>query len=564
MRGVLHARKSVLLVLIMVSMLLISACDSDNTPTVPVPTATTAQSVPATATTVQSVAPTATTPTQANTNPTATTAANNQPTPAPKGSLGGAKAGTISQITRPAPKGDLAKHDLSVAKHDTPLEELEARKTPTTTPEPTPTEEVSTQNGNVPDGWTVVLDDDFSQGDSGTWIVGDAGNFSTDLEDGKLVMTAQGGYGFFNWADETDNWDNGYISATVEIDGSGVVGLAARASKIDGNWNDVLCLISASGNYSIYVELDGGSQRVASGRNTAIKKNDVNELAVLGDGQDFTFFVNGKAIKTFSGGDVEEGAWGTYVESPTGDTTTGAFSRILFMAPGEEPSEPTATATTEEGEATATATVEEEEATATPTAGTSENAIVSTDFSQDEGTWYTGSGIGYSVSVEDGELAVESDSPNGVVATSADEALDITDGRIEATLRIEDGSEDNPGFVGVSARSQEFASDFEDWSQIFCGISVAGVYSCDRLSMAASGIINFKELLHGETDSIDPSGQNTITLTGKGSRWTFEINGVKVGSFTDNSVKEGAWGVLVLSGDDITTGFFSEISIFED
>jgi hypothetical protein len=81
--------------------------------------------------------------------------------------------------------------------------------------------------------------------------------------------------------------------------------------------------------------------------------------------------------------------------------------------------------------------------------------------------------------------------------------------------------------------------------------------------MADDNTISFTEVLQGQTDSINDGEQNVISLTGKGSRWTFEINGTKVGSFTDNSVKEGAWGVLVKSGSDTTTGFFSKIEVFE-
>jgi hypothetical protein len=81
--------------------------------------------------------------------------------------------------------------------------------------------------------------------------------------------------------------------------------------------------------------------------------------------------------------------------------------------------------------------------------------------------------------------------------------------------------------------------------------------------MASDGTINFKEVLRGQTDSIVDGEQNVLSLTGKGSRWTFEINGTKVGSFTDNSVKQGAWGVLVMSGGDTTAGFFSKVEVFE-
>jgi hypothetical protein len=529
MRRALHAPKTVLALMMVVSMLLMSACD--NTPATPVPSPTT----------VQSVAPTA----------TAQQSSTDLATPATTGQLGGAKPGTITRITRSSPKGDLANRSFAQAKHDTPFEVFE-RGTPTPTEvEPTPTEGPSVDG--VPEDWAVILDSDFSEGDPGTWLTGEADGFSSILEDGKMVMTAEDGIGFYNWAEETDNWTDGYVMATFEMDGPGVVGLSARVSSSGGVFNDVVCIISASaGNYACYTELEGDDEKVAGGRSSAVKKTGVNELALLGIGEEFTFIINGKTIKTFTVEGIEEGSWGTYVGSPPGETTSGMFERILFMGPGGDPDEPTVTPEPVD------------DTTATPTPGSGdETVILSTDFSEDGGTWFTGGEEGFSISVTDGELVAEISTPQNLITSSAEEILEVGDARIEATLRIEDSAEENPGWVGVSARSQEFSTNHEDLAQIFCGISTSGAFTCDRLSMAGNNTVNFKEVLHGQTDSIDATGENTISLTGKGNRWTFEINGTKVGSFTDNSVKEGAWGVLVLAGDEGTTGFFSKIEVFE-
>ncbi|MGA7730272.1 MAG: hypothetical protein WCD37_03255 [Chloroflexia bacterium] len=544
-------RKSVLLVMVMVSMLLMSACD--NTPATPVPAPT--------ATTAQSTAPTATTQ-QSNSNDvpaTATVTSGGQATPATTGALGGAKGSTFTRVSRSAPKGDLTNRTLGVARQTAPFEALE-RGTPTVQPVATPTEEVATEEGAIPEDWTVILDSDFSDGDSGTWLTGTEGGISSEIDGDKLVMSAEG-TGFYNWADETINWTDGYISATLELDGPGIVGLSARVSKTGGKFSDIVAIFGNNGNYAIYREVDGQNERVANGRSSAIKKNGVNEIALLGVGEDFTFFINGKKVRSFTEGEIGEGAWGTYIESIPEETTTASFSRILFMGPGDEPIEdPTATP-----EADATETIEpDDDVTPTATTGTTdETVILSTDFSEDGGTWLTGAGDTFRVEVDGGELVVESSTANGVVATSAEEVMEVADARIEATVRIEDASEDEQGFVGLSARSQEFATGYEDWSQVFCGINNSGAYSCNRLTMADDNTINFKEVLAGQTDSINDGEQNVISLTGKGSRWTFEINGTKVGSFTDNSVKEGAWGVLVKSGSDSTTGFFSKIEVFE-
>lgn len=551
MKRALHRRNSFLLFVVVASMLLMTACD--NTPATPVPTATTVQSVAPTATTVQSTG-----------NPTAAA------TPVTSGGIRRAPVGSVTNIERSEPKGELSSHTLEVSNRDAALNSLEARNTPTPQAEATPTEEVATQNGNAPEDWVVILESDFSTEDTGSWMVGEEDGFSSTLEDGRLVQTAEDGTGFFNWADETDNWTDGYISATIELDGDGFGGLTAKLSREDGNWFDIICGISTAGTYGCYKEVDSQNEKMAGGRSSAIKKTGINELALLGVGDEFTFYINGKQVKQFSGEGLVEGTWGTYVESPQGTTTNMAIDRVLFMGPGEEPiDEPTPTAEpddpTEEPAPTDEPTEEPvDEPTATATTIVEENVIVSTDFSEDEGTWATGEGDTYSVRVEDGKLVVAALAAGNVVGTIPTEAGELADARIEATFLVEDtSSEDQPGFVGVSARSQEFLSDFEDWAQVFCGINNLGDYSCYRVSTGSDGSLNFKQIMGGNTSKIKADKENTIALTSNGSRWTFEINGSKVGSFSDNSQKEGGWGVLVLSGDDTTTGYFSQINVYD-
>ncbi|MEO8286246.1 MAG: hypothetical protein ABI670_07385 [Chloroflexota bacterium] len=581
-------RKSVLMVLAMVFMVILSACDmSPATPT-PAPSPTTAQVTAPTATTAaQSIAPTATT--QQTTTGQAT------PATAGKGKIGKASAGTFTSAERPAPKGDLATRSLQVAKGTAPFESIDPARATATVGEPEATATTAPSgSATVPEDWSVVLDSDFSDGDAGTWLTGDAGDISAGVEDGTYNMVVKDGSGFYTWAEETDNWTDGYISATLKLTGPGMVGLAARVAKTDGKFSDVVCVISNSGKYGCYTELNGENTKVAAAASSAIKRNGENTLALLGVGNELTFFINGKSIKTFPADDITEGAWGAYAETGPNTTTTGSFSHIVFMGPGEEPSDVTptaepdveATATTEpdveptatteevvetptaEPDVEGTATTEPDvEATATtpavtPTAGAG-NVIVSTDFANESGTWYTGEGDGYSVAVTDGELAVVSSNAHGIVATASEESMDLADARIEAVVRIEDESSDAPGFVGISGRSQEFATDYQDWSQIFCGINNNGDYTCDRLEQSENGTVDFTELLHGNVSTIEAGQPNTIALSAKGSRWTFEINGKKIGSFTDNSVKRGAWGVLVNSGDATTTGFYSKLSVFK-
>lgn len=555
---------------------LLAACDTSPATPTPAPTATTAAAATAT-TPANSQSATQTPAGISGGQATVTTV-----TSAGKGKLSTAKQGTLKPANPQSPKGDIAKKTIAAAKGKNLLTSIQPARATATRPSSRPTAtEVPSASPLYPEDWSVVVDSDFTTGDPGTWLTGDAGDLAADVADGAYNMTVKNGTGFYTWSDETSDWTDGYISATLTIKGNGYGGLVARLDKENDADTNVVCMISNGGRYGCYTEANGEIGVINEATSSDIKRNGENTIGLLAVGSDFVFYINGEATESFSNEDVTEGAWGAYVETPEDTTTVAQFSHILFMGPaGEEPTaepteeatiEPTEEATTEPTEeATAEATEEAtteptEEATTEPgeTPTVSGNVILETDFSQDPGTWYTGQGDGYSVDIVDGQLVVEYDTPQGLVTTSADEAQDLKDARFEATLTIKDESRSNPGYVGIFARGQQFDTDFQDWSQIFCGINNNSAYTCDLLSNADDGSINFTELIHGKTSAIKGNKENKIALIGKGSRWTFEINGTKVGSFTDNTVKSGAWGILVNSGDATTTGMISKIGIYK-
>ncbi len=591
MIGLFKTRKFVLSVLILAPVSLLAACDTSPASPTPVATPPTAQVV-ATATTqavpsatTQAAAPTSTTQQSVSGNSTPATGGN-------KGKLALAPFGSIKAAPSPAPRGDLAARSLSVAQSSSPFDTLSpARATVTIdNSQPTATEPPPATSNGVPDNWSVVLDSDFSTGDPGTWLTGASGNVSANVQDGTYDLVVKDGSGLYTWADETSDWTDGYISATLKITGPGWAGVAGRVSKTGTKFTDIVCEIGNAGTYGCYKDVSGQSTTMGKGSSSAIKRNGINTVALLATGSDFTFFINGKAVKTFTAPEVTEGAWGAYAETDQGSTTTGAFSEILFMGPGDlngavtptvEPTiEASATAVevqptdTIEAQPTDTAAATVRVVTRVPTAsvvtrGTvtptvnPANVIVSTDFSQDSGTWRTGQSAGFLIDVNNGELRVQAQNAHSIIATAPDESIDLADARIVGTVRIEDAGKTDHGFVGFSARSQEFSSNFADWSQIFCGINNTGAYTCDKLLSASDGTVNFTEVLHGKTSRISSSKPNTIALTGIGNRWTFEVNGFKMGSFTDNSVQHGAWGVLVTSGDAGITGYFSQVSVYK-
>src|SRR5436190_14934162 len=194
-----------------------------------------------------------------------------------KGKISTGKQGTLKPANPQAPKGDIAKKTIAAAKGKGLLTSIEPARATVTRPSSRPTAtEVPTSEPLVPEDWSVVLDSDFSTGDPGTWLIGDGGDIAADVDGGTYNMTVKNGSGFYSWSDETGDWTDGYISATLTIKGNGFGGLVARLSKEDEKSSNVVCMISNAGRYGCYTEVNGEVGVINEAASSAIKRNGEN------------------------------------------------------------------------------------------------------------------------------------------------------------------------------------------------------------------------------------------------------------------------------------------------
>lgn len=418
----------------------------------------------------------------------------------------------------------------------------------------------------VPNDWSVVVDNDFTTGDQGAWQVQEGANSSVAFTEDRLNLTAKNNGAAIALSTDIGVWTDGYISATVSITGQGGAGVISRAALTsDNKTNWVSCIIYNTGVGLCYKRYNSQDSLLFKGNTSAIKRNGVNTVALLARGQNYTFFVNGKPIKSFTESDVTNGEWLLYTDSGAA-STTGAYSRATFTGPTGDatPAVDTPAEDTPVAEDTPTTVP-----TAVPTVGRrpsptpapqqtpqgdAGNVIVSNDFSQGADNWPTASSEGTTIDVSNGEMLITEDAKRWM-EMAPKEAQDIGDARIVADVRLEDvASKASPGLAGVTARFQSG----DDFSQIVCGITAANSYVC--FSFSADGKTQ-TVLSKGQSSAIKPNKKNTLSLLGIGSRWTFQVNGQKMGSFTYNAVKSGAWGILVWGGDKPLKAHYSQVTI---
>jgi hypothetical protein len=206
--------------------------------------------------------------------------------------------------------------------------EISDKPAPTPTPSPTP---------NDIDG-KVLVDDDFEDGDPGSWHIGAREYNSVELEDGRLAVwvKARAGQAFGYYkvvANESEGLADGSITAEVEIEGDGPAGIIARADA-DDTWDHYVCVITNSREYACGT-LTGPNDEVfeiaLSGRAGVIKPDATNLLTLSAEGDTLTFSINEKLIGSFSDNAFERGFWGIYVGAYAGASSTAYYDRITIV-----------------------------------------------------------------------------------------------------------------------------------------------------------------------------------------------------------------------------------------
>lgn len=167
-----------------------------------------------------------------------------------------------------------------------------------------------------------------------------------------------------------------------------------------------------------------------------------------------------------------------------------------------------------------------------PAASTDEALVVNNSFDNgDNGSWPVGQEDGYSANVADGAYTLDLQKDNLYLFLGPDEATNVADGAIAARVRPE-----GTGLAGVMVRSSE-ANGAR--SMYVCWISNGGKFACSKdVNNTWTVIVQPKA-----SDAIKPNDNNVILLSAIGNQFSFEINDKEVASFTDDTLKTGAWGV---------------------
>ena len=187
--------------------------------------------------------------------------------------------------------------------------------------------------------WPLILNDSFDQ-DTNAWPTGsDKGSLadiSWKIEDGKYRWQATAKDAFVWWAyPEMDSVADLYLSAdTEQISGpvDGEWGLIYRVTSEDDYY---LFEINAQQDYCVYLHQGGDWEALVDWTpSDAIQADQVNKLAVIAQGTQFLFFINGQFITQLSDDRLDAGQTGVLIGlSNVGDQGTWEFDNFSLRSP---------------------------------------------------------------------------------------------------------------------------------------------------------------------------------------------------------------------------------------
>ncbi len=158
--------------------------------------------------------------------------------------------------------------------------------------------------------------------------------------------------------------------------------------------------------------------------------------------------------------------------------------------------------------------------------------LVNNSFDGDDvGTWPTGQADGYSAVVADGAYTLNLDVDNMFLFLNPDEAAELGDGAIASQLRPE-----GTGLAGIMAR---YSENGDTRSMYVCWISNSGKFACSK-----DVNNNWTVIVQPQASAaIKPNENNKLVLAAIGNEFSFQINDEEVASFKDDALTSGAWGV---------------------
>jgi hypothetical protein len=403
----------------------------------------------------------------------------------------------------------------------------------------------------APDDWTLLLDEDFHDPDPDIWGTGEqTDGGSTQLTGGNLRITAKPGWIVSMTPRPATDLSDGYISATLTVDGDGTAGVVVRAGQDSEGATMYICGAGTVGFFFCYKRTQGHWSVLTSVKDDTIQPGEPILVTLTAVGDQLTLGINDVEVGSFSDDALQHGSWGLFTQADA-DVTKAVFNHVEIGVPATAP--PTATPTARPGRPTRTPTHVASPPSPTPGAGAAGAVIVDNDFENgDTGTWLIGTGDSSSSQVRDGALALSLTRSNLLLINYPDEARDLADAQIDTTMRIEGST----GFAGVFARFQQ--DDNKTWSMYFCWINNGGRWACgtdvhDHSTLIGSGTLS----------SITPNENNRLSLRVSGGKIVFQVNDGLVLSSSDTTLARGVWGVWAGTIDQPVAAYFDRVTISE-
>ena len=218
--------------------------------------------------------------------------------------------------------------------------------TPTVKPTPEPTPEPTCEIlSSIKSEWPIIYCEEFND-NRNNWQIGqfdaDLVTTTTKMQDGEFILEKVGkpksgysGGGVVSWYKLASASDFA-VSATVKITSKNrdvAWGFTFRQDLLNTkNFYDFE--IYKQGNYNLLKLSEGVWKPLLLNKsNNAIQQNAENTLTIVGEGNKFTFFVNGELINSFSDSSISGTVISLAMTQAEGVTATYTIDNILVRAP---------------------------------------------------------------------------------------------------------------------------------------------------------------------------------------------------------------------------------------
>ncbi|HKZ84885.1 MAG TPA: protein kinase [Anaerolineae bacterium] len=368
----------------------------------------------------------------------------------------------------------------------------------------------------------VLFSDDFSSPDSG-WSEDEDEDTAARYEDGHMVIDVFT-QNYVGWTNPGQSFDDVDVEVDTQYLGGPLdnqIGLIVRYQDAD---NFYVFSISRDGFYEFSKLVDGEWVTILpwSASDLIDQDSGQNRIAVVAEGDRFTFYINGVQVDQAYDGEFGDGDIGLLAGAFGEGGVSVGFDDLLARVPGGS---------------------HEVSVDVSPTADV--QMILSDSFDDESGGWYVGSSKDVSRTIADGKLTIEVASQS-YAGWSDLEDVELPDVVVELEVRKVSGPDLNA--FGVLCRYQ----DSENYYALEIGSD--GTYTIYRV---ASG--EYASLVDWtSSEAIAPgTDANQLRVECIGDHLRLIANGVLLADMVDDALAGGSVALVVETFDDpgVSVGF---------